>query len=196
MSFVKIKLDFFSDRTVQLTPASRLHHGQLLLNSNALISTLIRHRSDAEMSDRCLTNICLRAFVIWVSTDTIFFSARPYNSQEKLCYAPMILLKQIFGMSHFHPFKCGLTYVVVSHITSLIPYGSGVFWFPYHTVHRLPLSFPDLMLSWRLILMCNKSTSAGTSLEGTPMFAHVTLHRTFNPLGSKSPWWQDVEAAS
>ena len=33
--------------------------------------------------------------------------------------------------------------------------------------------------------MCNKSTSAGTSLEGTSMFAHVTLHRTFNPLGSR-----------
>ena len=27
------------------------------------------------------------------------------------------------------------------------------------------------------------------------MFAHVTLHRTFNPLGSKCPWWQDEEAA-
>ena len=38
---------------------------------------------------------------------------------------------------------------------------------------------------WRSILMCNKPTSAGTSLEGTSMFAHVTLHRTFNPLGSK-----------
>ena len=50
--------------------------------------------------------------------------------------------------------------------------------------------------SWRSILMCNKSTSAGTSLESTPMFAHVTLHRTFNPLGSKCPWWQDEEAAS
>ena len=49
---------------------------------------------------------------------------------------------------------------------------------------------------WRLIIMCNKSTSAGTSLEGTPMFVHVTLHRTFNPQGSKCPWWQDVEAAS
>ena len=51
-------------------------------------------------------------------------------------------------------------------------------------------------LSWHSILMCNKSTSAGTSLEGTPMFAHVTLHRTFNSLGSKCPWWQDVEIAS
>ena len=51
-------------------------------------------------------------------------------------------------------------------------------------------------LSWRSILMCNKSTSSGTSLEGTPMFAPVTLHLTFNPLGSKCPWWQDVEAAS
>ena len=49
---------------------------------------------------------------------------------------------------------------------------------------------------WRSILMCNKSTSAGTSLEGTPIFAHVMLHCTFNPLGSKCPWWQDVEAAS
>ena len=55
----------------------------------------------------------------------------------------------------------------------------------------------DLTLfTWRSMLMCNISTSAGTSLEGTPMFAHVTLHRTFNPLGSKCPWWQDVEAAS
>ena len=44
--------------------------------------------------------------------------------------------------------------------------------------------------SWRWVLMWNNSTSAGTSLEGTPMFAHVTLHRTFNPLGSKWPWWQ------
>ena len=44
--------------------------------------------------------------------------------------------------------------------------------------------------------MCNKSTSAGTSLEGTTMFAQVTLHHTFNPLGSKCPWWQDEEAAS
>ena len=26
-----------------------------------------------------------------------------------------------------------------------------------------------------------------TWLEGTPMFAHVTLHRTFNPLGSNCP---------
>ena len=52
------------------------------------------------------------------------------------------------------------------------------------------------MHAWRSILMCNISTFAGTSLEGTPMFAHVTLHRTFNPLGSKCPWWQDVEAAS
>ena len=50
--------------------------------------------------------------------------------------------------------------------------------------------------TWRSILMCNKSTSAGTSLEGTPMVAHATLHRTFNPLGSKCPWWQDVEVAS
>ena len=50
--------------------------------------------------------------------------------------------------------------------------------------------------SWRSILTCNNSTSTGTSLEGTPMFAHVTLHRTFNPLGSKCPWWQDEEAAS
>ena len=49
--------------------------------------------------------------------------------------------------------------------------------------------------TWRLILMCNKSTSVGTSLEGTPMFAHVTLPRTFNPLGSMCPWWQDEEAA-
>ena len=39
------------------------------------------------------------------------------------------------------------------------------------------------LFAWRSILMCNKSTSAGTSLEGTPMFAHVTLHRTFNPPG-------------
>ena len=51
-------------------------------------------------------------------------------------------------------------------------------------------------ITWRSILMCNKSTSAGTSLEGTPMFAHITLHRTFNPLGSNCPLWQDVEAAS
>ena len=29
--------------------------------------------------------------------------------------------------------------------------------------------------------MCNNSTSAGTSLEGTPMFAHVTLHRRLLP---------------
>ena len=50
--------------------------------------------------------------------------------------------------------------------------------------------------AWRSILMCNKSTSTGTSLDGTPMFAHVTLRRTFNPLGSKCPWWQDEEAAS
>ena len=50
--------------------------------------------------------------------------------------------------------------------------------------------------SWCSILMCNKSTSAGTSLEGTPMFAPVTLHRTFNPQGRKCPWWQNVEAAS
>ena len=50
--------------------------------------------------------------------------------------------------------------------------------------------------TWRSIIMCNNSTSAGTSLEGTPMFAHVTLHRTFNPPGSKYPWWQDEEAAS
>ena len=41
--------------------------------------------------------------------------------------------------------------------------------------------------TWHSILMCNKSTSAGTSLEDTPMFAHVTLHHTFNPLGSKCP---------
>ena len=50
--------------------------------------------------------------------------------------------------------------------------------------------------AWRSILMYNKSTSAGTSLEGTTMFAQVTLHRTFNPLGSKCPWWQDEEAVS
>ena len=50
--------------------------------------------------------------------------------------------------------------------------------------------------SWRSTLMCNNSTSAGTSLDGTPMFAHVTLHHTFNPLGSKCPYWQDEDAAS
>ena len=48
----------------------------------------------------------------------------------------------------------------------------------------------------RSLLMCNESTFAGTSLEGAPMFAHVTLHRTFNPVGSKCPWWQDEEGAS
>ena len=37
------------------------------------------------------------------------------------------------------------------------------------------------------ILMCNNSTSAGTSMEGTPMFAHVTFHRTFNPWGVSAP---------
>ena len=52
------------------------------------------------------------------------------------------------------------------------------------------------LITWCSILMCNNSTSAGTSLEGTPMFAHITLHRTFNPLGNKCPWWQDGEAAS
>ena len=59
--------------------------------------------------------------------------------------------------------------------------------FPWHSV-----KFPDNSLTlrnfispWRSILMCNISTSAGTSREGTPMFAHVTLHRTFNPLGGK-----------
>ena len=45
----------------------------------------------------------------------------------------------------------------------------------------------NILLSWRSILTCNKSTSAGTSLEGTPMFAHVTLHRTFNPWGVSAP---------
>ena len=35
-----------------------------------------------------------------------------------------------------------------------------------------------------------------STLERTSMFAHVTLHRTFNPLGSKCTWWQDEEAAS
>ena len=50
--------------------------------------------------------------------------------------------------------------------------------------------------TWRSIIMGNNSTSAGTSLEGTPMFAHVTLHRTFKTLGSKCPWLQDKEAAS
>ena len=35
---------------------------------------------------------------------------------------------------------------------------------------------------WRSILMCNKSSSDGTSLEGTSMFAHITLHRTLNLL--------------
>ena len=34
------------------------------------------------------------------------------------------------------------------------------------------------------ILLNTCSTSTGTSLEGTPIFAHVTLHHTFNPLGS------------
>ena len=51
-------------------------------------------------------------------------------------------------------------------------------------------------MAWRSILKCNNSTSADTLLEGTPMFAHVTLHRTVNPLGRKCPWWQDEEAAS
>ena len=73
---------------------------------------------------------------------------------------------------------------------------------PTHEENKKPNMYCILLLSdavsvsWRSILMCNKSTSAGTSLEGTPMFAHVTLHRTFYPLGSKCPWWQDVEAAS
>ena len=35
--------------------------------------------------------------------------------------------------------------------------------------------------------MCNNSTSAGTSLEGTLMFAHVTLHRTLIPWGASAP---------
>ena len=58
--------------------------------------------------------------------------------------------------------------------------------------HILPDNYwsYQFMLSWRSILMCNKSTSAGTSLDGTPMFAHVTLRRTFDTLGSKCPWWQ------
>ena len=55
---------------------------------------------------------------------------------------------------------------------------------------------PITFYTWHSILMCNKSTSAGTSLDGTPMFAHVTLCCTFNLLGSKCPWWQDEEAAS
>ena len=58
------------------------------------------------------------------------------------------------------------------------------------------ISFFDNVITWRSILMCNNSTIAGTSLEGTPMFAHVTLHRIFNPLGSKYPWWQDEEVTS
>ena len=68
-------------------------------------------------------------------------------------------------------------------------------------MHKIPVAtelysqHQWLISTWRSILMCNKSTFAGTSLEGTPMFAHVTLHRTFNPLGSKCPWWQYVEAA-
>ena len=33
-------------------------------------------------------------------------------------------------------------------------------------------------------------------VEGTPMFAHITLHRTLYLLGSKSPRWQVEEAAS
>ena len=41
---------------------------------------------------------------------------------------------------------------------------------------------------WRSIVMCNNWTSSGTSLESTPMFAHVRRHRTFNSLGSKCPW--------
>ena len=56
--------------------------------------------------------------------------------------------------------------------------------------------WPGPLVPWRSIFMCNKSTSAGTSLESSLMFAHVTLHRTFNPLGSKCPWWQDFETAS
>ena len=40
---------------------------------------------------------------------------------------------------------------------------------------------------WCSILMCNNSTSAGTSLEDKPMFAHVSLHRTFNPWGASAP---------
>ena len=69
----------------------------------------------------------------------------------------------------------------------------GLIFTEYHWMFEIG-STP--LLAWRSILMCNKSTSAGTSLEGTPMFIHVTLHRTFNPLGSKCPWWQDEEAAS
>ena len=48
-------------------------------------------------------------------------------------------------------------------------------------------NMPNSRSPWRSILMCNNSTSAGTRLEGTPMFAHVTLHRTFNPLGASAP---------
>ena len=61
--------------------------------------------------------------------------------------------------------------------------------------HNSSKFLPEGPETWCSILMCNKSTSIGTSLEGTQMFAHVMLHCTFNPLRSKCPWWQDEEAA-
>ena len=64
-------------------------------------------------------------------------------------------------------------------------------WTNCPTYTRFGTPWPSFKLispaAWRSILMCNKSTSAGTSLEGTPMFALVTLHRTFNPLGVSAP---------
>ena len=58
---------------------------------------------------------------------------------------------------------------------------------PSHYLNQCWLIISEV--PWRSILMCNNSTSAGTSLEGTPIFARVTHHRTFNPLGSNCPWW-------
>ena len=57
-------------------------------------------------------------------------------------------------------------------------------------VHARSMAFLEIVcinLTWRSILMCNNPTSAGTALEGTPMFAHVTLHRTGNPWGVSAP---------
>ena len=78
-------------------------------------------------------------------------------------------------------------------MNSYIPHKQWV-WLPMHALILVNLlasvrwdKILDTWFSWWSILMCNKSTSAGTSLEGTPVFAHVTLHRTFNPLGSKCP---------